>query len=203
MLVSQILEGPHDPHRFKAIFVLGGPGSGKTFIAKKLMAGTGLKSVNVDDVFEYLSKKHAGSGYNEELRKYSGNLTQKRLEMYVSGGLGLIIDGTGRNIKRITETKQFLERNGYDVMAIFVNTDLNVALTRNETRVRQVDPVFLRAAHAELQVKLGQLQQMFDPNMIIIDNSDPDSLNLDYYSKKVSKFLNTPSRHFYKKQVNY
>ena len=44
MLVgSKMSEGVNDPHIFKAVFMAGGPGSGKSFVAQKLLGGTGLR----------------------------------------------------------------------------------------------------------------------------------------------------------------
>ena len=47
-----IKEGVYDPNIFKAIFLEGGPGSGKSFVAGKAMCGLGLKIINSDDAFE-------------------------------------------------------------------------------------------------------------------------------------------------------
>ena len=44
-------EGVNDPHIFKAVFLAGGPGSGKSFVAKNLLGGTGLRSINSDEVY--------------------------------------------------------------------------------------------------------------------------------------------------------
>ena len=51
-----LTEGARDPGIFKAIFLAGGPGSGKTYVASKLfgipenvnVSRTGLKMVNQD-----------------------------------------------------------------------------------------------------------------------------------------------------------
>ena len=68
MLVKEILnsihEGPNDPHIFKAVFLSGSPGSGKSFVSGKMLRGSGLKTVNSDDVYEYLASKN-----NFDLRK--------------------------------------------------------------------------------------------------------------------------------------
>jgi len=45
-------EGVYDPGIFKAYFLAGGPGSGKTFVTKSAFAGTGLKLINSDDVLK-------------------------------------------------------------------------------------------------------------------------------------------------------
>ena len=63
MLVKEIInnknlsEGPNDPHIFKAVFLAGGPGSGKGFVVDNMMGrdATGLKIVNSDDVYEKLA----------------------------------------------------------------------------------------------------------------------------------------------------
>ena len=44
----QIEEGPNDPAIFKAVFLAGGPGSGKSYVATKILSGLGLKPVNSD-----------------------------------------------------------------------------------------------------------------------------------------------------------
>ena len=62
-------EGVRDPGIFKAIFLAGGPGSGKSFVAQKLfgipekinVSKTGLKMVNQDSELEMLLKKYFGT----------------------------------------------------------------------------------------------------------------------------------------------
>ncbi len=54
---QQIREGVYDPNIFKAVFLAGGPGSGKSFVVGKTLGGLGLKVINSDDPFEkYLVK---------------------------------------------------------------------------------------------------------------------------------------------------
>ena len=50
---ESLLEGINDPGVFKAVFMAGGPGSGKSLAAKKLgFASMGLRDVNSDMAFE-------------------------------------------------------------------------------------------------------------------------------------------------------
>ena len=48
MLINEVIsnikldEGPNDPHIFKAIFLAGGPGSGKGFVVDNLMGDSRL-----------------------------------------------------------------------------------------------------------------------------------------------------------------
>ena len=84
-----IREGLYDPGIFKAFFLAGGPGSGKTFVTKKITGGLGLKNVNSDTAFEVALKK-AGLSLDmpasqekerDEIRARSKQLTAKRLDL--------------------------------------------------------------------------------------------------------------------------
>ena len=66
-LMDLLTEGVQDKGIFKAVFMAGGPGSGKTFINSQLfgipekginLAVSGLKSVNSDKEFMFLLKKY-------------------------------------------------------------------------------------------------------------------------------------------------
>ena len=52
MLINEINqpvdEGAYDPHIFKAVFMAGSPGAGKSTVANMLFRGSGLKVLNVD-----------------------------------------------------------------------------------------------------------------------------------------------------------
>ena len=43
---QELKEGLYDPNIFKAFFLAGGPGSGKTFVTKGAFGGTGLRVIN-------------------------------------------------------------------------------------------------------------------------------------------------------------
>ena len=55
--IQHLSEGLYDPGIFKAFFLAGGPGSGKTFVTSSAFAGSGLKLVNSDIAFERGLKK--------------------------------------------------------------------------------------------------------------------------------------------------
>ena len=195
MRLFELTEGRHDPHTHKAIFMLGGPGSGKTHVAKKLTGSTGLRSVNVDEFYEMLRDRQGiqGRGFDDELYKYSGNLTQKKLDLLLKGRVGIVVDGTGRKVQRLAQMKDELEALGYDTMAVFVNTDINTALDRNEERRRKADTEWVRKVHADLQQKLGEIQSMFGQHMLIVDNSENRKDFADA-QKQVDRFLNAPNQ---------
>src|SRR5210317_1586941 len=98
-------EGVYDPGIFKAFFLAGGPGSGKTFVTQTAFAGTGLKVVNSDRAFERgLRKANLSIKMPDEeeyfrniIRQRAKTTTSNRLDQYIQGRLGLVIDATGRD----------------------------------------------------------------------------------------------------------
>ena len=109
----ELQEGVYDPNIFKAFFLAGGPGSGKSYVVRRTTGGTGLKIVNSDPVFESLLKK-AGLSLKmppeeferkEKVRGRAKELTKKQQANYLEGRLGLIIDGTGKDAGRILKQK--------------------------------------------------------------------------------------------------
>ena len=50
---NELQEGVYDPNIFKAFFIAGGPGSGKSFVVRRTTGGLGLRVVNSDDAFEH------------------------------------------------------------------------------------------------------------------------------------------------------
>ena len=55
--IQHLSEGIYDPGIFKAFFLAGGPGSGKTIVTQSALAGTDLKVVNSDTTCERNLKK--------------------------------------------------------------------------------------------------------------------------------------------------
>jgi len=196
-LRTPLLEGVYDPNIFKAIFLAGGPGSGKSYVVRRTTGGTGLKIVNSDSAFESLLKK-AGLSLkmpkSEEeprdvARGQAKKLTAKRQGNYLDGRLGLVIDGTGKESEKILFQKRQLEELGYDTYMIFVNTSLDTALARNTKRARSVPESIVVKSWNDVQSNIGKFNNMFRQGMIIVDNNDADEDILDEVWKRVRGLL--------------
>ena len=166
-LEHTLREGVYDPGIFKCVFMAGGPGSGKSYVADELFgldAGFkssfshyGLKVVNSDNMFEYLLKKLDVSPkelaniertdpkqfdfltqHPEGPRARAKVLTAKQQHIYMEGKLGMIIDGTGDDYEKMAAKKKHAEAAGYDTMMVFVHTTLDVAQERNRKRSRSL-----------------------------------------------------------------
>ena len=177
---NELQEGLQDPNIFKAFFLAGGPGSGKSYVVRKTTGGTGLRVVNSDDAFEALLQK-AGLSLKmppeeqeprDAVRDRAKKITAKRQEGYLEGRIGLIIDGTGRDYDKIAKQATELKQIGYDVHMIFVNTSLDVALQRNAERPRSVPESIVTKSWKDVQSNIGKFSQYFKGNFVVVDNND-------------------------------
>jgi len=204
-LMDLLTEGVHDKGIFKAVFMAGGPGSGKSYIKEKLfgipsginMSVGGLKSVNSDREFMFLLKKFdfdptmlaayertvpdlfkhlaepaskGGSG----LRDFAQFLKGERKKGYMKGKIGMVIDSTGSNFKKVRKQKEELESEGYDTYMVFVMTSLETALKRNIERAdegeRELPAHVVKKSWKAARNNLGGLKAVFGSNFKQVDN---------------------------------
>ena len=198
-----ITEGVYDPGIFKAFFLAGGPGSGKTFVTRSAFAGTGLKLVNSDAAFERGLKKAGLSLKMPDAEEYFRNIVRAKAKMtaataldtYMQGRLGLVIDATGRDINVINTQKRMLDQIGYDSYMIFVNTSLDVALERNRNRPRSIPEYIVKDSWNGVQRNIGQFQRIFSPNrMLIVDNNRSEKELVTITLNTAAKFIRSQLR---------
>ena len=179
---KELQEGLNDPNIFKAFFLAGGPGSGKSYVVRKTTGGTGLQVVNSDDAFEIYLKQ---AGLSQKMpedetdqrdveRARAKRVTDARKGGYLGGRLGLIIDGTGREYDKIAKQSIQLRQLGYDTHMIFVNTSLDTALERNTKRDRTVPENIVVKSWRDVQSNIGKFSQHFKQNFVVVDNNDAD-----------------------------
>ena len=128
----------------------------------------------------------------EKQRQRSKELVTRQQQTYADGGLGLLIDSTGRSYDKIENTKDQLESQGYKTTMIFVNTDLQTALRRNKQRERTLPDELIRKNFSAVEQQLGRFQRLFN-DIHIINNSDSTQETLpgqiEQVEKDISKFL--------------
>ena len=132
-LMDLLTEGVYDKGIFKAVFMAGGPGSGKTYISSKLFgipekhttSFGGLKVVNSDKQFVHLLKKFGFdptmlARYPDEvfqrlgapmskggsgMRDFAQAVKSAEKQVFMEGKLGMIIDSTGSNFALVHNDK--------------------------------------------------------------------------------------------------
>ena len=178
---TELQEGVYDPNIFKAIFLAGGPGSGKSYVVRRTTGGLGMKIVNSDDIYEKMLKD-AGleatpedifSDEGQEIRGRAKAVTKRMQGNFLEGRLGLIIDGTGKDYDKIAKQVAGLKGIGYECSMIFVNTSLDTAQERNKQRKRTLPEKEVETMWNGVQQNMGKFQRLFGAsNMIIVDNND-------------------------------
>ena len=204
----KLQEGVYDPNIFKAFFLAGGPGSGKSFVVRKTTGGLGLRIVNSDVTFEKLIKdadidldfRNMSPEREKErdvIRAKAKAITQRQQSNLIAGRLGLVIDGTGKEYDKISSQATGLRNLGYETYMIFVNTSLDTALDRNNKRRRKLPADIVKDSWNGVQKNIGKFQNYFgSKNFIIVDNNKADEDVFNKVFKVIKKLAN-------KKVTNY
>ena len=200
--IQHLSEGIYDPGIFKAFFLAGGPGSGKSWVSERTLSGIGLKVINSDNAFALALNKEKMSlnmatqdakeiARRDEIRAKAKARTGVQLKLALEGRLGLILDSTARDVSRIETEANTMKHIGYDVHMIFVNTSLEVALKRNQMRARRIPDAIVINNHKQVQQNIGKLQRLFgSSNFIIVDNNKPaEDVNPSVY-KAIRRMIN-------------
>jgi hypothetical protein len=182
--VEILTEGVHDKAIFKAVFLAGGPGSGKDYVLDNTLAGHGLTEINSDKALEFLMDKEGldktmPASENEKkdiVRGRAKNITELRQKLALLGRNGLIINGTGDDVEKITKIKKRLEEIGYDSSMVVVNTADEVSKQRNIERGqrggRTVPENIRKEKWDNVQAGRAEFAKMFGQNYMEFDNSE-------------------------------
>ena len=198
-----INEGVYDPGIFKAFFLAGGPGSGKTFVTQSAFAGTGLKVVNSDAAFERglrqanlsLKMPDEEEYFRDIIRTRSKQTAGSQFETYIAGRLGLVIDATGRDLGKVNGQYNTLRNIGYDCYMVFVNTSLEIAIERNEKRPRSLPEYIVKSNWNGVQKNIGAFQRIFGTSkMLIVDNNRSEQELVTNVLSTASKFIRSRLR---------
>jgi predicted ABC-type ATPase len=180
-----LIEGVHDKGIFKAVFLAGGPGSGKDYVLSNTLDGLGLTEINSDKAFEYLldknnmskimSDKITEKSKRDAVRGKAKSITELKQKLALMGRNGLIINGTGEDVEKISRIKEALEKLGYTSAMVMVNTEDNISAERNVERGqkggRTVPEDVRKAKWDHVQRSRPKLAEMFGQNYVEFDNS--------------------------------
>jgi predicted kinase len=185
MFEDLIIEGVYDQGIFKALFLMGGPGSGKSTVVDAMnLKNLGFKIINSDTHFERLMKTanmsmkmtQTGSGTvnpkRDALRDKGKKIAGKQMDMYITSRLGLIFDTTSAKAAKIQAYKKNLDTLGYEYKMVFVKTSLQLAQRLNSMRARTVPPEILQMEHEAVEKNAAAFKKMFGKDFIEIENDD-------------------------------
>jgi hypothetical protein len=179
-----LTEGVHDKAIFKAVFLSGGPGSGKDYVLDNTLAGHGLTEINSDKALEFLMDKRnldktmpaSEKEARDIVRGKAKDLTELRQRLALLGRNGLIINGTGDDPKKYAKIKKELEELGYETSMIAVNTKDEISSKRNIERGqrggRTVPENIRKEKWDSVNNARPEMAKLFGKNYIEFDNSE-------------------------------
>ena len=189
----------------KAIILAGAPGAGKGYVLKGLDLG-GLKIMNVDNIYVNLLKKanvsldlkNATPEERSEQAKQMAAANKEfkgDLEDTIKGKESFILDGTAASYNKTAELKKELEEAGYEVMMLYVYTDLERSLKQNERRFeksggedRSLAPAIVMRTWKSVTDNIKPYFDLFTPNFIAVANT-LEGDKIEDIEKIIQKYL--------------
>ena len=166
-----IIESINDRGIFKAVFMAGGAGSGKSYVLSKVKSGSiEPRVVNVDKFIEFYNTSYA------EFYDKSKQLTKSQLLNYINSVLPLAIDMTAAHVDSAIQKQKILELLGYDTAMIFVTTSLETSLNRARSRTRKVPDEEVIKYH-DLLLKAKDILRSQFPLFIEVKNDSGELTN--------------------------
>jgi predicted ABC-type ATPase len=218
-----LFEGVHDKAIFKAVFLAGGPGSGKDYVLDNTLAGHGMTEINSDKALEFLMDKEKldkrmpddEQEQRNAVREKAKTMTELRQRLALQGRNGLIINGTGDDYDKIKRIKEKLEALGYETSMMMVNTADEISKTRNVERGQRGGRTVPEDKRKEkwdaAQKSRPQFAELFKDSYVEFDNSEdlrsshPDTVKgkkdemLSLF-KNFQKFVSKPPKNDVAKQ---
>ena len=145
--------------QFKAVFVTGGPNSGKDVIIREAIAESKAVELNSVQAFGYLADKVGLAEKSMDIRKEA-----------IRNRAPLIINGPADDSDRILYIKEELEELGYITMMVFVETSNEASQERNTKLSRMMVESIRHDKWVKSQENLKEYTEKFN-NFISFDNN--------------------------------
>ena len=172
-----------------AILLAGAPGAGKGSVLADLDL-SGLKTLNLDDTIAALSKtdrftlnqKAADAEDRSKFMKAMAQATKKlkgeQIPQAIANKESFILDGTSASKNQTIKLVNELKEAGYEVMMLYVYTDLETSLKRNQERFeksggedRSLLPGSVLSAWKSVTQNFEDYQNLFGDNFVSVANT--------------------------------
>ena len=172
-----------------AILLAGAPGAGKGSVLRDLDL-SGLKTLNLDDTIAALAKtdgftlnqKAADAEDRSKFMKAMAAATKKlkgeQIPHAIANGESFILDGTSASKNQTIKLVNELKEAGYEVMMLYVYTDLETSLKRNQERFeksggedRSLLPGSVLSAWKGVTQNFEDYQDLFGDNFVSVANT--------------------------------
>ena len=171
----------------KAIFVTGGPGSGKDVVIRECIAEQNIVELNFQQVMDIMNDKH----------KLAMRSMNPKMEAIRQRG-PLIINGPADDYEKISHIKEELEELGYKTMMVFVDTTDQVSQERNTLLSRMMVESIRHARWTEAQKNITHFSELFESFSRFDNTGDLEEKVSDIADlfAETTKFLDNGSIHY-------
>jgi len=169
-------------HPFKAVFIFGPAGAGKTTTKEFLGLPDEFIALTADDAIEKVFPKFGISlDFREEypkkteLRKILQQRTAEKTIRKVNQMLPLFFDTTGENVSKLIKIMDALERVGYDIAIFQINVPPEVSISADFYRDRTLGKDIIQSISNNYQRDVaksaGYLSQLGRRGITLLSNS--------------------------------
>lgn len=160
-----------DRGRGRAIFVTGGPGSGKDVIIRECISDQNVIECNFQQVIDIMNNIHKPAMRNMSPKMES-----------IRNRAPLIINGPADDIEKILQIKETLDEMRYESMMIFVDTTDTTSQERNTLLSRMMIESVRHDRWTKAQKNVDNFTKMFE-NFIRFDNTGDLEYKVDDISE--------------------
>lgn len=146
---------------FQAVFMMGPPGAGKSFVKGKMyLKHTGFHDIDSDA----MKKRHPEYDPQHPERVHEWSLAEQIQEFHrvLPTGEPIVYDGTGWDPRPVMARIQEARAAGYRIFLVYVYVPVEVSLFRNRNRGRFVPEAVILDKSDKVQKSFGVLKRVVD-----------------------------------------
>ncbi len=170
--LTQLYKDHADPSkapRARAIFTMGGSGSGKSYYAKqKFLKHPRFALIDPDSVKKHLPEYNPTDP--EPVHEESSDVAKRMQDEAHKRKVSYVYDGTGANASSFSKKIQSAKDAGYHVEIHRASVPLDVALARNAKRERKMPEHIVRKLHSTVEDSFHKVKHLAD-KVRVIDTS--------------------------------
>lgn len=189
----------------KVVILLGGPGTGKSYVAK-MFQSYGFRFASMDQYLEALMRKRSSQdkinvNINEPAQKqdyvWAAIKNDKRMDFYINKGYSFVTEKTGQNYNTVVNLVKLAAHNGYTPVGLWIDSPLDLAISRNQARNRSISQDDLVQTHDKVKKTImpssmgGGLKAIFGDNFHYVMNDGTPENNAKI-NQTVEQIARTP-----------
>jgi shikimate kinase len=181
------------------IYLIGGPGSGKSTIASEVTRNLkNVKTYSVDRWLELSAKnKNIDITDPDVVKDFYTTDDSKKLLKKVRNTLydnltpsdNVLIDLTGRRVTGVLDEHLFQLKGDYNKVLVYVMTPLEQCIERANKRTRAVDEEYLVKSYFQIQLEYVKYFHNFDEIWIVINDNDRFIVNYNEFKTRDDRVL--------------